>query len=66
MQVIINNQPASCDDGMELAAFLKVQSIDTERTAVAVNGEVVPRASWADCRLSEGDEILVIKATYGG
>ena len=66
MQVTINNQPASCPDGMELAAFLEMQQIGTERTAVAVNGEVVPRASWSHHRLSEGDEILIIRATYGG
>lgn len=51
---------------MELAAFLEMQQIGTERTAVAVNGEVVPRASWSHHRLHEGDEILIIRATYGG
>ena len=66
MQVTINNQPITCSEGMGLAALLEAERIRVERTAVAVNGEVVPRASWPDFRLSEGDEILIIQATYGG
>ncbi|AAQ67070.1 MULTISPECIES: sulfur carrier protein ThiS [Porphyromonas] len=66
MQVTINNQPITCLEGMGLAALLEAERIQVERTAIAVNGEVVPRASWPDFRLSEGDEILIIQATYGG
>lgn len=66
MQVTINNQPTTCPEGMGLAALLEAERIQVDRTAIAVNGEVVPRASWADFRLSEDDEILIIQATYGG
>ena len=34
--------------------------------AVAINGEVVRRASWPDVRLAEGDEVEIVKATQGG
>jgi len=34
--------------------------------AVAVNGVVVPRARWADCKLREGDQVLMIQASQGG
>jgi sulfur carrier protein len=34
--------------------------------AVAVNGEVVRRASWAGHRLRGGDEIDVVGAVQGG
>jgi sulfur carrier protein len=34
--------------------------------AVAVNGEVLPRASWADTVVSDGDSIEVLSATQGG
>jgi len=66
MQVTINNQPITCPEGMGLATLLEAERIQVDRTAIAVNGEVVPRASWADFRLSEDDEILIIQATYGG
>jgi sulfur carrier protein len=34
--------------------------------AVAVNGEVVPRASWAGTMLRDGDRIEVLTAAQGG
>ena len=34
--------------------------------AAAVNGEVIPRSSWAGRILSAGDQVLVIRATQGG
>lgn len=34
--------------------------------AVGVNNVVVPRAKWAEKALSDGDKIVMIKATCGG
>jgi len=34
--------------------------------AVAVNGEVVPRASWPGTMLRDGDRIEVLTAAQGG
>jgi sulfur carrier protein len=34
--------------------------------AVAINGAVVPRASWNQRPLAAGDEIEVVRATQGG
>lgn len=34
--------------------------------AVALNGEVVPRASWQTTELNEGDKVEVLVAAQGG
>ena len=34
--------------------------------AVALNGAVVPRAIWADTRLSAGDAVEIVQAKQGG
>ncbi|WP_341903246.1 sulfur carrier protein ThiS [Fluviicola taffensis] len=34
--------------------------------AVAVNGQVIPKDSWIEIKVSENDDILIIKATQGG
>ena len=34
--------------------------------AVARNGEVVPRSTWADTPLQDGDEIEIVTAAAGG
>ena len=40
----------------------------TERrgVAVAVGGEVVPRQDWEERRLTEGDDVEVVRAVQGG
>jgi len=34
--------------------------------AVALNGEVVPRARWHETALSSGDEVEIVGAVQGG
>jgi len=34
--------------------------------AVALNGEVVPRSSWNDTRVRNGDAIEIVGASQGG
>jgi sulfur carrier protein len=34
--------------------------------AVAVNGAVVPRSTWADTALRDGDRVEVLTAAQGG
>lgn len=48
----------------ELLAELGVH--ERQGVAVAVNGEVVPRAAWAACALRDGDQVEVLTAVQGG
>ena len=34
--------------------------------AVALNGEVVPRSTWADTSVRDGDQIEIVTAAAGG
>lgn len=34
--------------------------------AVALNGQVVPRAEWQDARISKGDRVEIVRALPGG
>lgn len=34
--------------------------------AIAVNGEVTPRAEWAQTGLSDGDRVEIVRAMRGG
>ncbi|HMY18868.1 MAG TPA: sulfur carrier protein ThiS [Polyangium sp.] len=39
---------------------------DTKGIAVAVNGSVVPRSTWAETSLANEDEIEIVKIMQGG
>lgn len=49
----------------ELVAEL-VGSSDGRGVAVALNGEVLPRADWPTTALDAGDRLEVLTATQGG
>src|SRR4051794_13885378 len=51
-----------------IAALLQERAVDVEQRgiAVALNGAVVPRASWAATALKPGDTIEIVRARQGG
>ncbi|MFG1291919.1 sulfur carrier protein ThiS [Xanthobacter versatilis] len=51
-----------------VADLLRAKGLDPERKgiAVAVNGAVVPRRTWAEAALSAGDAVEIIEAKQGG
>jgi sulfur carrier protein len=62
--IVVNGMPAAlCTTISEL---LSTMDLPPRGIAVAVNGEVVPRASWATSELAEGDNVEVLTAAQGG
>jgi sulfur carrier protein len=55
-------------DATTLEALLAERAVETGQRgiAVAVNGAVVPRASWAHTRLQAGDSVEIVRARQGG
>jgi sulfur carrier protein len=51
-----------------LAALIEAKSdeIPARGIAIALNGSVVPRASWATTRLNDGDRIEIVRVMQGG
>jgi len=51
-----------------LAALLAEKALDTGQRgiAVALNGEVVPRAAWPQTKLRAGDSVEIVRARQGG
>ena len=66
MKLTINGQaqdrPGTCS-----VATLVAEVIAAQRgVAVAVNGTVVPRSTWSEVDLVDGDRIEVLTAAQGG
>ena len=49
-----------------LFLFSQEQNLPTTGIAVAVNNRMIPRTEWNSFALSDGDNILIIKAVCGG
>ena len=63
----VNDQPRPLAGGTTLLALVRELGLaERKGVAVAVNSSVVPRAAWPTRSLSDGDRVLVIRATQGG
>jgi len=65
--IYVNGEPHERDGAtiVELLADLGVEA-RARGVAVAVDGEVVPRAEWDDRRINEGERVEALSAMQGG
>ncbi len=66
MEVLINGASRQVPDHISLERAVSLISTSATGIAVAVNGEVVRRASWRQHQLAPGDEVEVLTAVQGG
>ena len=64
MKLTVNGEPRELDDGTTLAGLLEDQP--ARGVAAAVDGEVVPRAEWAQLHLADGQAVEILTAVQGG
>ena len=66
VQVKLNGEPRDLPDGSTIAqAVAELTPLGTG-VAAAVNGDVLPRGSWAARLLRDGDQVEVVTAVQGG
>ena len=63
--ITINGEEKNCA-GMTLAQYLETTAYDPRRIAVEKNGEIVPKAAYAETVLQDGDVVEVVSFVGGG
>ena len=66
MNVTVNGTPREVDPGTTVESLITVVAGTTRGSAAVVDGEVVPRSSWPDQELREGQVVELITAVQGG
>jgi sulfur carrier protein len=68
MTVVVNGHPREVPDGTTVATLVAgaTQPHLTAYTAVARNGEVVPRSAWGTTPIADGDRVELLSAAQGG
>ena len=69
MNVVLNGEPKTFDDGATVEALLAALDLPgatTRGVAVAVDAEVVPRGQWGKTTLHEGARVEILRAIQGG
>jgi sulfur carrier protein len=66
MTVTVNGAGHDLGVGATVADAVAAVTGQARGVAVAVNGEVVPRADWVRTELRAGDQVEVLTAAQGG
>lgn len=66
MRIIFNSVEKKYAEGISVAELRKLENIPSAGVAVAVNGKIVRGADQESFILSEGDDVVIIGAAYGG
>lgn len=66
MSVLINGESRTLPAGATVADVVSELRGGGRGTAVARNGEVVPRSQWSTTELTDGDAVEVLSAAQGG
>jgi len=68
MDIRVNNETKRVETDATVADLMGTLGFESAArgVAVALNGAVVPRSSWHETRLNDGDAIEIIHAVQGG
>jgi sulfur carrier protein len=66
LQVKLNGAPRELPDASTVAQAVAELTAAPSGVAAAVNGDVIPRGSWAATTLHDGDQVEVVTAVQGG
>lgn len=65
MKILINNEQTETMSA-NVQALANELALPERGVALAVNNKIVPRATWAEAAIKEGDSVTIIKAAFGG
>ena len=66
MQLILNGEPHSAEPGVKLKELLDELGLPEKGLAVERNLEIVPKSSYAQVTLQDGDRLEIIQFVGGG
>ena len=66
MQITVNGKPESIDDDFTVADLLQRLGVEPIRVAVELNEEIVPRNTYSQTSIQQGDQIEVVTFVGGG
>lgn len=66
MEVIVNGNQQRLNPASSLQDLLETLQLTQGRIAVELNGEIVPKSSFRQHQLNEGDKIEIVQAIGGG
>ena len=66
MRVILNGETTELAGRFTLDCLLSQMRLGERRLAIELNGAIVPRSTWPQVSLADGDRVEIVHAIGGG
>ena len=66
IEISVNGDCRSIDGSMTISAFLQMFELNERMVVVEHNGEIVPRANYAQTTIDSGDNLEIVQMMAGG
>lgn len=66
IQLTVNGESRHFERSLTVAQLLEELELGGKRVALERNGDIVPRSSFAEERLADGDRLEIVVAVGGG
>ena len=66
MKLQINGEERTFDGQFTLSRLIESLGMKSDRVAIELNREIIPRDRWADTTLNDGDELEMVHFVGGG
>ncbi len=66
IRIVVNGEERRVPTGTTAARLVEEMGLAGRRIAMEVNGEIVPRSTYAEHRFQDGDRVEVVQAIGGG
>jgi len=66
MRLIINGKEQTVADSLNLTRLIEQLGMKSDRVAVELNREIVPRPQWSETLLHDGDRLEIVHFVGGG
>ena len=64
--ILVNGEPQEIPQGSTIESLLERLDMGDRRVAVALNRSVVPRSTYAEVTVCDGDHVEILEAVGGG
>ena len=66
MKLTVNGESREIDGAATVAALLALFGLNARMVVIEHNGEIIPRGTYADAELNEGDNLEIVQMMAGG
>ena len=66
MRLTVNGEERTFEAISDVAGLIRLLGLDPRKVAIERNLEIVPRSTFADARLSDGDRLEIVQFVGGG